>query len=60
MDDPYLSDILAERGLIDLEDPFSEFQEGEEDPSKDDEAVTPEAGEGDQSGNIDVPLDNGN
>jgi hypothetical protein len=60
MDDPYLSDILAERGLIDLEDPFSEFQEGEEDSSENGEAVTPEADEGDQSGNFDVPLDAGN
>ena len=60
MDDPYLSDILAERGLIDLEDPFSEFQEGEEDGSENDETATPEADEGDQSGNTDVPLDSGN
>jgi hypothetical protein len=55
-----LSDILAQRGLIDLEDPFSEFQEGEEDSSENGEPVTPEADEGDQSGNFDVPLDGGN
>ena len=59
MDDPYLSDVLAERGLIDPEDPFSEFQEEGEAPSENGETDSIAPDEGDQSGNIEVPLDGG-